>query len=119
MLLERCNNWRAGIQGNIPNKNNQEGDKDLNKTPKKKIVSEQENITKRRNSERDGESDNIPKKKLAPEHIKRPNKNIKSLPTILEVEEVKGKEREKSPLTTPIGYRNSKRFNRKDYRGLC
>ena len=96
VLLERYNNWRTGNPENIPKKNN---------------------------PERDGEPDKIPKKKLAPEHKKKLKKNTNSLPTIQEedeeVEVVKGKEREKSPLTTPLGYRNSKRFNRKDYRGMC
>ena len=96
VLLERYNNWRTGNPEKIPEKNN---------------------------PERIGEPDKIPKEKLAPKHRKKPKKNTGSLPTIQEededVEVDKGKEKEKPPLTMPLGYRNSKRFNRKDYRGMC
>ena len=96
MLLDRYNNSRAGNPENIPKKEKLEGG---------------------------GETDKIPKKKLAPEHKMNPKKNTHSLPTIQE--EAEGteidekKEKEKSSLSAPTGHRNSKRLNRKDYRGMC
>ena len=96
--MERYNNWNKGTPEGILEKDDPESEKELEK---------------------------IPKEKLAPKPKKKPKKNIGNLPTVLEegseveMNDDKEMEKEKPSLTKPLGHRNSKRSNRKDYRGLC